>query len=97
MEKEQGGMISFKCLLQTQGTNAARRAPPPPPVQSRSGAMAAQLLCNHQAAEAQRNCSCSSNMGGAMKEVADGAHASKPVFHCSRLSLGSGTACLLAG
>jgi hypothetical protein len=83
--------------------------PPPPPVQSgvvpyrqhqgSSGgsAMVAQLLSNHQAAEAQRNCSCSSNMAVATKEVADGAQASKPVLHCSCWSLGSGTTCRLAG
>jgi hypothetical protein len=91
MEKEQGVTLSLKCLFQTQGTIAVPPPPPPPPVQSgvvpyrqhqgSSGgsAMVAQLLSNHQAAEAQRNCSCSSNMAVATKEVADRAQASKPV------------------
>ena len=37
MDKEQGVMMSFKCLFQSQGTIAA--PPPPPPVQSRSRAV----------------------------------------------------------
>jgi hypothetical protein len=89
MDKEQGVMMSFKCLFQSQGTIAA---PPLPPCshgvvpyrqhQGSSGGsvMVAHLLCNHQAAEAQRNCSCSGNMAVATKEVADGAQASKPVY-----------------
>ena len=90
MDKEQGVMMSFKCLFQSQGTIAA--PPPLPPCshgvvpyrqhQGSSGGsvMVAHLLCNHQAAEAQRNCSCSGNMAVATKEVADGAQASKPVY-----------------